>query len=69
MKYRILLQRLDDDDNVERSCMKYVTEQQSELIGLRTKQDGSQNKLDVIACARLLEHLFGKVNETPKCHT
>lgn len=69
MKYRLLLQRLDDDDNVERSYMVYITELHSEFTGLRHKPDGSKNNLDVIACARLLEHVFAKVNETSKCPT
>ena len=63
MRYRILLQRFDDDDNVERSATIEVTRYHSELTGLRPKPDGSQNKIDQLFCIRLLEHLFHEVNK------
>ena len=63
MRYRILLQRFDDDDKVERSSTVEVTKYHSELTGLRSKPDGSQNKIDTLFCARLLEHLFHEVNK------
>lgn len=63
MRYRILLQRFNDDNKVERSATIAITQLQSELVGLRPKPDGSQNKLDTLSCARFLEHLFRKVNK------